>query len=686
MRFLVLIGFVFISGNCKISAQPSKRANIWHFGYGVGIDFNQSPSKVLLGSKWIDPTEAFSIICNDSGNLSFYTDGKAIWNAKNRVVKNGDQIDVQSTSAQGALFISQPNNDTLIYLFQAMGFDLNYGYTIVNRFADSGRGEVIKKNQTLIYTGPSAGEEKQVAINHANGRDVWVITHKINTNEYYAYLITDKGLVACPVVSKTGSVTSPDGAEQGYMSVTSDGSLISNPFMITSKTNLIGMVDISRFNNQNGEVSNTIIVDGFNLLPFSTCFSPDGKKLYVNELEGYIYQLDLTQFKKDSIKKNIDTVLKVRLRGNEAMYLAPDNSIYINNYNKINNDYRPGIILNPDLKGKNCGYSDTCHINFRKNLPAAGLPNFNRSYLYNPDIELYYEFNKTDGYLKLKPYDTFEAGLLRTLWIVNVHKKDSVSFHGKNDTTILFSDTGMFHLRYVISNGKTKTKTLDNRISIQPSFLGNDTAICPVKPFKRVLQAPKGMHCYFWSNGKNTDSIHVSKPGNYAVLVTLPSMLQVWDTIVIDYLPQPDPLKMSLTADTLKVIGGSGPFLWYKNGTFLKQTTSRLLIINENGNYQVSATDTSKCFNLYDSITATGLAVSSIATEDKPRVFIRNGQIIIMPEHEGDRAYIYDACGRLIFQGYTKELQKYTLPNQSWAFLSIQTTYGKIHHYKLFNP
>lgn len=686
MRISVFIVFVIISGICEISAQPSKRANIWYFGYGVGIDFNQNPCKELLGSKFFSPEESFSTVCDKDGKILLYTDGKVIWNAKDSIIKNGTQINISTTSAQGALFIPHPGNDSMIYLFQARSLYLDFGYSLINIFNQNGLGEVISKNNILIFTNPEVGEEKQVAINHANGRDVWVITHRVNTYEYYAYLITDKGLVNCPVVSKTGSITSAYGSEQGYMSVTSDGALISNPFMITSKTNFNGMVDISKFNNQTGVVSNTIVVDGFKLLPFSTCFSPDGTKLYVNELEGFIYQLDLKHLQKDSIKNNLDTILKVRVRGNEAMYLAPDNSIYINNYNKINNQYRPGIIGKPDLKGKNCAYSDTCHLNFRQYLPGAGLPNFNRSYLYNPDIELYYEFNKTEGSLRLKPYDTFEDGLRRRLWVVNVHKKDSVSFSGENDTTITLSDTGLFLLRYEISNGKTKTKTLDNSIWIRPEFLGNDTAICPLKPFIRVLQAPNGMHCYLWNNGKTSDSIHVSKPGKYAVLVTLPSMIQVRDTISIDNLSPPEPIKISLSADTLKATGGLGPFLWYKNGIFLKQTTSPVLIISENGYYTVSATDSTLCFNLTDSITAKGLAVNNFIQEEKPQVVIKNGQITIIPEDAGDRAYLYDISGRLIFQGYTEELQKYTLPSQSWVFLAVQNAYGRKFHYKLFNP
>jgi hypothetical protein len=37
-----------------LSAQPSKRANVWYFGYGVGVDFNQQPPKTVYGHKYYD--------------------------------------------------------------------------------------------------------------------------------------------------------------------------------------------------------------------------------------------------------------------------------------------------------------------------------------------------------------------------------------------------------------------------------------------------------------------------------------------------------------------------------------------------------------------------------------------------------------------------------------------------------
>lgn len=680
MKYFLCIVFILCFQVQQLQAQLSKRANVWYFGNGVGIDFNQNPPQEVFGHKQIDATEACGVICDTAGNILLYTDGKAVWNAKDKVIKNGGQIDISPTSAQGALFIPHPGNDSLIYLFQAWGYYLNYGYSLINLFADSGRSAVIKKNQTLIYTGPTDGEEKQIAINHANGRDVWVVTHKVNTNEYYAYLVTNKGLVTCPVVSKTGSVTSGFGAEQGYMSVTSDGRLLSNPFMITSEKNFNGMVDISQFNNQTGEISNTVTIGGFKLLPFSTCFSPNGKKLYMDELEGFLYQLDLEYLQKDSIRKRTDTLLKVRRRYNETMYLAPDNKIYISN-NNINNEYRIGIINNPDGEAQNCGYSDTCDIYFGSTSnPGLNLPNHNRSYHYNPEIEIYYDFNKPRGTLTLHPYDTFSTSITRKIRIVNVFMHDSIEWNASGDTTLHFNDTGFFSIKYILGNGKIKIKNIDNRIIIRNEFLGKDTVLCPLTPLYYTLQAPKGMHCYQWSNGKTTDSIHITKPGKYTVLVTLPSMIQVWDTITIDTVPKPSPMLVVQATDTLFITGGLAPYTWYHNGKKIAKSVEPYLKIYENGTYTVAAIDSVFCYSFSDSVVVNNLDLTTPALKERPRIIIKNHQLIISPDGCCHYILLHDITGRKVFAGTIAEAKDFTLPNCEWFICTLITTEGSIHY------
>ena len=62
--FLFIISFTF----------AQKEANVWYFGNKAGLDFN-SGSAVVLEDGVLDSFEGVSTICDNDGNLLFYTDG-----------------------------------------------------------------------------------------------------------------------------------------------------------------------------------------------------------------------------------------------------------------------------------------------------------------------------------------------------------------------------------------------------------------------------------------------------------------------------------------------------------------------------------------------------------------------------------------------------------------------------------
>jgi hypothetical protein len=656
-----------------LNAQPSKRANVWYFGDGVGLDFNYKPANALVGVHKMRPSEACATICDTSGRILLYTEGETIWNGKNQIITNGTGIRVQSTSAQGVLFIAHPGNDSLYYLFQASGYENDFGYSLINIYLDSGKGKVLLKNKRLLYTSYQNGEEKLTAINHANGRDIWVITHKTGTNEYYAYLVTANGLVDCPVVSKTGSVSNEIGNNRGYISISSDGLLISNPYVMNNA------VEYLRFDPTSGYVAFEIVFVKNSLIPFSTCFTHDNKKSIINGLglKGKINSVSVQKLELDSINASFNTIDTSKISYNEAVYKSPNGYLLINGFDSAGNDRIAQI------DGLNKFMLAPFFQSIQVNLGAA-LPNFNQSYFYNPEIELYYTFNKNKGTLTLKPYDTFGNAVNKYLRVVKLYKNDSVQWVAKGDTSIHLIDTGLYRISYVLGNGKVKTKLLDNRIFIPINFLGTDTTVCPLNPIDIVLQAPKGMHCYHWSNGKSSDSIHVSKPGKYAVLVTLPSMVQVWDTIVIDILAKPLPLKIIQKADTLIASTGMPPYLWFYNGGFYSQTNTPYLHITENGNYKLTCGDTFSCYSLADTIVVSNLGTYAPIVKTKPQVFMQQGHIHIEPSNACEYINIYDATGRLVFKGTAHELEQYTPPS-NWLFCTLLTTGGTIYHYKIQN-
>jgi hypothetical protein len=60
-------------------AQINKRVNVWYFGYNAGLNFNTgTPTPLTDGALSI--WEGCATICDENGNLLFYTDGSSIWN------------------------------------------------------------------------------------------------------------------------------------------------------------------------------------------------------------------------------------------------------------------------------------------------------------------------------------------------------------------------------------------------------------------------------------------------------------------------------------------------------------------------------------------------------------------------------------------------------------------------------
>ncbi len=66
---------------------------------------------------------------------------------------------------------------------------IGLAYTIVDLSLNNGQGDYYKEN-----TGIAGGFTNLITtVRHANGKDVWVIVHQYNSNQYSAILITDDG-------------------------------------------------------------------------------------------------------------------------------------------------------------------------------------------------------------------------------------------------------------------------------------------------------------------------------------------------------------------------------------------------------------------------------------------------------------------------------------------------------------
>jgi gliding motility-associated-like protein len=327
------------------SYLPAQKQNyIWYFGANSGIDFNITPPKALSDGAMYS-SEGCATICNENGQLLFYTNGVTVYNKNHQIMEHGTGLLGHSSATQSAIIVPWPGSNNLYYIITSDAFenqDKNgYNYSIVDLSKNNGLGEVIIKNQ-LLYK--SSTEKLTVAL-HCNGKDWWIITKQFGNNIFYCYLVDHNGLLTTPVISTTGlSLTTDRHQEIGGLTVSPDGKKLA--MMVESNTFRSQVYD---FDNATGKISNAILIEGNN---YMSEFSPNCKYLYVSKpflFSGVVKQYDLAYSTTASLEatSSIVTPLGMNSRG---LKLAPDGKIYITGYSNLH------VINSPDEKGNNCGF------------------------------------------------------------------------------------------------------------------------------------------------------------------------------------------------------------------------------------------------------------------------------------------------------------------------------------------
>ena len=357
---LILLIFLLTSNNTLFGQQ----GNIWYFGQYTGLNFNTSPPTALLNGK-INTLEGSSCISDNAGNILFYTDGSTVYNKNHQPMPNGTGLNGDYSSAQSAIIIPKPGSANIYYVFTASEYNHQYlegyNYNIIDMTLDGGLGDLAQKNILLF----APGTEKLNAVRHANGIDVWVMTKVSHSNTYKAYKIDCNGINTNPVISSSGNVVTSyiNYDDGGLIKFSPDGSKLCQTFG-SSKP----VVQLSRFDNSSGIVSNTIqwsYNDSINLDYTTVEFSPNSNLLYVgftgiDKDELYytynyvkLFQYNITSHIAPSVLST-ETLLftdrqyygGVLLGGMGQMQIAPDSKIYISRGQMLYVD----AINNPDAR------------------------------------------------------------------------------------------------------------------------------------------------------------------------------------------------------------------------------------------------------------------------------------------------------------------------------------------------
>jgi PKD repeat protein len=621
-------------------ANAQKEAWKWYFERHNGLDFSGDTVKFLPGCQF-GLSESSSSICDSSGNLLFYSNGITLYNKFNTIVKNGDDLGFpintnETSSRQGTLLLKHPNNDSLIYLFCTDYQGKNGGlvYSVVNIHGNNDSGEVINKKVKLV----SPVNEPIHAVNHQNGRDIWIICHGNNDNVFYLYLLTYRGLLDCSFVKFKGLYHT---SAQVNLKFSSNGKLI------TQHISPWGHTETFSFDAESGVIGDSlyynlsIAVPGFE-------YSANSHYLYLSQFDSGLAQIDLLTQKKIRIK-NFD-----QGKVPQQIQLGPDGKIY----GAIYQSRDLFVIDRPEMAG------DSCKVlikkNFLQNTSVTAMPNFNQSYFYTPSIDFKYEQNCISNEIQFWGKDTFKSTV--HAWQIKKSGKPVEGSYTSKNISHTFSDTGKYEVRYIASNGNrqdTVIKTITIHPKINKQFLGNDTAYPKGTSFSKLLKTPAGMHCVLWRDSSSLSSFTADTAGVYYCKIVNQSFCEVTDTIVIsecnNSLDTPDMYRSGDTLFAVQVFADS--FVWYKNNQILTVTKVNFIRITDTGHYRVEAARYGYCnkSSIVNWVKKLGLKMISLSdlgirlypNPGKGEVFISS-----------DRAFqleVFDLTGKMIYKSENTE-------------------------------
>ncbi|WP_121667039.1 PKD domain-containing protein, partial [Mesonia aquimarina] len=363
----------------SLNTYAQLEAANWYFGDQAGLDFN-SGTPVALTDGQLVQQEGCATISDENGNLLFYTNGIDIYNANHNIMLNGTGLLGDDSSTQSAIIVPDPGDDDQYYVFAVdyQGGSDGLTYSVVDMTLDGGLGAVISTEKNIQLETPVA--EKLTAVYHDNGTDIWVIAHRMDSNDFVSYLVTNNGVNNTPIISNSGLVYISAGIGSGaigYLKASPDGTKLASatPFFNTG-------LELFDFDNSSGLVSNAQLLN--TNANYGVEFSPNSKVLYCTLSSagtGPLIQYDITQPTLADIQAS-ETVIATASEYS-AIQLAIDGKLYTTNHL---NPYL-SVINNPNELGTACNFVDDA-VDLAGNNSRLGLPPFITSYF---QFEIAYE-------------------------------------------------------------------------------------------------------------------------------------------------------------------------------------------------------------------------------------------------------------------------------------------------------
>lgn len=458
----------------------AQQINVWRFGDGAGIDFN-SGTAVPMAAGPMNAYESCASICDNSGNLLFYTDGATVYDQTNSVMPNGAGL-LSGASATQTLIVPKPGDCSKYYIFHTGDHTTpaDLRYSVVDMCLNGGLGDVVVGQKNILLYNPCS--EKLTAIRHANGTDIWVVVHDLGNAQFRSFPVTAAG-VGVSVNTTIGSVHNMN-CMIGYMKASHSGQkiVLANTFC--------QIFDMFDFNAATGVVSNHVNLDAFtgNDWYYGIEFSPNDQYIYTSTTWGMnkLYQIEVAN------PANFTQLANINGNYNYGgLQLGPDGKIYMARGGQNYLD----VINNPNTPGVGAGYTNSGLLLAPGTFSQMGMINFppflttpSQAQLVNLGADTILNCNFT-------PFTLAPPAVCNATYIWQ---------NGSTAPTFTVTGPGTYYVQVtnicgtgtdsivVTTNGPTATLTVS----------GNDT-VCPATP---TTLTASGFTSYTWSppTGLNT--------------------------------------------------------------------------------------------------------------------------------------------------------------------------------------
>lgn len=486
------------------AAFSQSPAGIWYFGKNAGISFNMGNNPVSINDGQLNTNEGCATLCDNSGNLLFYTDGIKVWNKNHLVMPNGLGLLGNSSSTQSAIIVPQPNNSSLYYIFTVdeLGKSNGLRYSIIDLTLDGGLGDITTKNVSLL----TPALEKITTVQHSNGTDFWVIAHKYGNNQFVSYLLSGSGLNTNPVISAVGtSIANDTQRTLGYMKSSPNGE-----FVAIAHAGVNSNVQLLKFNNASGQLSfiSNMSINSNSLGAYGLEFSSSSKLLYISRIDNPNLTSEVFQYNIQSQDEAIINASRITIASYifdqfqegiiTGLQLAPNQKIYI----ARNNSGFLDVINSPNIVGIGCQYLANV-VDLFPNTAYYGLPSFITSYL---DLN-FTSSNFCNGTPTQFMTPEIE-NIVSVLWnFGDIASPDNTSTD--NQPLHTFSTIGNYTVTLTV-NTLTNTKVFTKTIKIVSSPVANNPSFfrkCEVTPDKAL----------FTLSQKNNEILATQLPSNYTI-------------------------------------------------------------------------------------------------------------------------------------------------------------------------